>query len=176
MYNKTNLKGVVLQLLKYFFAIVLVEVITGVLFVLSPSSLDNTALLRLIIPLLFVALLMAFWLNSLAGHSKKDVVDKMKDSFAKEREDIRVKAEKNIAKEAKMTHAKANFKIGAAFAGVLGVGALFVFAQMMTAALLTLTAAGGAATGYYYRGKRLTKREEALKELEIIDVKAIESK
>jgi hypothetical protein len=164
------------QLLKYFFAIILVQVITATLVILSPSNLDNTALLRLIIPLLFVALIMAFWLNSLAGHSKKDTVEKMKDSFAKEREDIRIKAEKNIAREAKVTHAKANFKVGAAFAGVLGVGALFVFAQMMTAALLTLTAAGGAATGYYYRGKRLAKREAELKQLEIIDVKAIESK
>jgi len=100
----------------------------------------------------------------------------MKDSFAKEREEIRVKAERNIAREAKVTHAKANFKVGAAFAGVLGVGALFVFAQMMTAALLTLTAAGGAATGYYYRGKRLAKREAELKQLEVIDVKAIEVK
>ena len=165
-----------MQLLKYFLAIILVQVITTTLVILSPSNLDNTAFLRLIIPLLFVALIMAFWLNSLAGHSKKDTVEKMKDSFAKEREDIRVKAEKNIAREAKVTHAKANFKVGAAFAGVLGVGALFVFAQMMTAALLTLTAAGGAATGYYYRGKRLAKREAELKQLEIIDVKAIESK
>jgi len=164
------------QLLKYFLAIILVQVITTTLVILSPSNLDNTAFLRLIIPLLFVALIMAFWLNSLAGHSKKDTVEKMKDSFAKEREDIRVKAEKNIAREAKVTHAKANFKVGAAFAGVLGVGALFVFAQMMTAALLTITAAGGAATGYYYRGKRLAKREAELKQLEIIDVKAIESK
>ncbi len=165
-----------MHVLKYFFAIVLVQGITATLVLLSPSSFDNEVLLRLIVPLLFVAVLMAFWLSSLAGHTHKDTVSKMKDSFAKEREDIRVKAEKNIAREAKTTHAKANFKVGAAFAGVLGVGVLFVFAQMMTAALLTLTAAGGAATGYFYRGKRLAKREAELKQLEIIDVKAIESK
>ena len=46
----------------------------------------------------------------------------------------------------------------------------------MTAALLTLTAAGGAATGYYYRGKRLANREAKLQALEVIDVKAIEAK
>ena len=164
-----------MQVFKYFLAIVFVQVITGILVLLSPSDLDNAALLRLIVPLLFVALLMAFWLSSLSGHTHKDTVSKMKDSFAKEREDIRVKAEKNIARESKTTHAKANFKVGAAFAGVLGVGALFVFAQMMTAALLTITAGGGAATGYFYRGKRLAKREAELKQLEIIDVKAIES-
>ncbi|HFQ62615.1 MAG TPA: hypothetical protein ENK39_10005 [Epsilonproteobacteria bacterium] len=165
-----------MQLFKFFMGIVLVELITAVLFSLSSGNLKGSGLLQFIVPLLFIALVLSFWFDSMAGHSKKDTVEKMKDSFAKEREDIRVKAEKNIAREAKVTHAKANFKVGAAFAGVLGVGALFVFAQMMTAALLTLTAAGGAATGYYYRGKRLAKREAELKQLEIIDVKAIESK
>jgi len=33
----------------------------------------------------------------------------------------------------------------------------------MSPTLLTLTTAGGAATGYYYRGKRLAKRETELK-------------
>lgn len=154
--------------------IVLIELITMVLFYLSSGDLQGMHSLQLIVPLLFIALIMAFWFNSLTGYDKRDTVEKMKDSFAKEREEIRVKAERNIAREAKVTHAKANFKVGAAFAGVLGVGALFVFAQMMTAALLTLTAAGGVATGYFYRGKRLAKREAALKQLEVIDVKAIE--
>ena len=116
-----------MQILKYFFAIVLVQVITAALVLLSPSELDNTAMLRLIVPLLSVALIMAFWLSSLLGHTHKDTVSKMKDSFAKEREKIRVKAEKNIAKEAKAAHAKANFKVGAAFAGVLGVGGYSLF-------------------------------------------------
>lgn len=154
----------------------LVQIITVVLFTLSSGDLKGMGLLQLVVPLLFISLIMAFWFNSLTGYDKRDTVEKMKDSFAKEREDIRVKAEKNIAHAANVTHAKANFKVGAAFAGVLGIGALFVFAQMMTAALLTLTAAGGVASGYYYRGKRLAKREAELKQLEVIDVKAIEAK
>ena len=165
-----------MQMIKIFLGIVLVELISVVLFSLSSGDLQGIHMLQLIVPLFFIALIMAFWFNSLTGSDKRDTVEKMKDSFAKEREEIRVKAEKNIAKEAKVTHAKANFKVGAAFAGVLGVGALFVFAQMMTAALLTITAAGGAATGYFYRGKRLAKREAELKQLEVIDVKAIASK
>ena len=160
-----------MQLFKFFMGIVLVECITAVLFYLSAGDLKGTGILQLMVPLIFIALVLAFWFNSMAGHTQKDTVAKMKDSFAKEREKIRLKAEKNIAKEAKVTHAKANFKVGAAFAGILGVGALFVFAQMMTAALLTLTAAGGAATGYFYRGKRLAKREAKLKQLEVIEVK-----
>jgi len=165
-----------MQIIKFFLGIVLVQIITIVLFGLSSGHLEGLGLLQLTVPLFFISLIMAFWFNSLTDYDKRDTVEKMKDSFAKERENIRVKAERNIAREAKMTHAKANFKVGAAFAGVLGVGALFVFAQMMTAALLTLTAAGGVATGYVYRGKRLAKREAELKQLEMIDVKAIESK
>jgi hypothetical protein len=57
---------------------------------------------------------------------------------------------------------------------VLGVGALFIFAQMVTAGLLTLTAAGGVMGGYYWRGKRLGG--EKYKELEVIDTKVIEQK
>ena len=165
-----------MQIFKFFLGIILVQIITVILFMLSSNDLQGMKLLQLVVPLLFISLIMAFWFNSLTGYDKRNTVEKMKDSFAKEREDIRVKAERNIAKEAKVTHAKANFKVGAAFAGVLGVGALFVFAQMMTAALLTITAAGGAATGYFYRGKRLARREAELKQLEVIDVKAIETK
>jgi len=165
-----------MSFLKIFIIIIFVQIITAILILLSPSSLDNFSLLRLIIPLFFIALIIALWLTSLTGHIKKDVVNKMKDSFAKERETIRVKAEKNIAKEAKVTHAKANFKVGAAFAGVLGIGGLFILAQMMTAALLTLTAAGGVAGGYYYRGKRLSKKDQDVNQLETIDVKVIEKK
>jgi len=176
-----------MQLIKFLLGIVLVQLITVVLVVLSPDSLDTIALFRLVAPLFFISLMVAFWFSSLAEHVKKDAVTKLESSFAKERESILVKAEKSkrqvekqaqkeIANEAKVTHAKANFKVGAAFAGVLGVGALFVFAQMVTAGLLVMTATGGAIGGYYYRGKRIAQKGSGHPELEIIDTKVIESK
>jgi ABC-type multidrug transport system fused ATPase/permease subunit len=111
--------------------------------------------------------------------------EKIKSDFASEREKLQInaerakikvikEAEKNIAYEATKTHAKANFKVGLSVAGVIAVGGLFVFAQMVTVGLLALTTAGGAIGGYYYRGKRLeNKRRE---ELEIIDANIIEHK
>ncbi len=54
---------------------------------------------------------------------------------------------------------KQNFKVGASFAGVLGIGALFVFAQMVTVGLIALSAIGGAIGGYYLRGKRQKRLE-----------------
>ncbi len=171
-----------MKIFKFFLGIILVELISIVLFSISPQTFDEMGALRLGIPLLFVAIMVAFWFSSLSEQFEKDREHKIKDSFAKEREELRVKAEKEkikvvkqaqkeIAKEAKMTHAKANFKVGAAFAGVLGVGALFMLAQLVTAGLLTMTAAGGAIGGYYWRGKRL--EDKKVKELEVIDTKVI---
>ena len=172
-----------MQLLKFLLGIILVQMITAFLIYLSPLNSDTMSLLRLVLPLFFMALMVAFWFSSLSDSFQKDREHKMTNKFAKEREELRVKAEraktrvvkeaqKEIAKEAKRTHAKANFKVGAAFAGVLGVGALFIFAQLVTAGLLTFTAAGSALGGYYWRGRRLENKK--MQELEIIDTKVIE--
>lgn len=175
-----------MQVLKFLLGIILVQLITAILIYISPINLDNgMTLLQLIIPLFFMALMVAFWFSSLSSSFQKDTEHKMSNKFAKEREELRVKAEraktkvvkqaqKDIATEAKITHAKANFKVGAAFAGVMGVGALFVFAQLITVGLLTMTAAGGVMGGYYWRGKRIANNNTKLKELEFIDTKVIE--
>jgi hypothetical protein len=175
-----------MNLLKFFFGIVLVQVTAYFLILLAPNELDFTAFLRLAIPLLFISIIVAFWFNSIAGHHSKDAIGKVKDEFASERDKIRVNAQrakerviktahKDIAKETAKAHAKANFKVGAAFAGLLGVGALFVFAQMMTVGLLAISASVGAMGGYYWRGKRVENNN--LKEIENnTNFKVIESK
>jgi heme A synthase len=172
-----------MQVLKFLLGIILIQLITGVLIYISPINLeDASSLLRLTVPLFFMALMVAFWFSSLSSHERKDLEHKITNEFAKEREELKVKAEraktrvvkqaqKEIAKEATVTHAKANFKVGAAFAGVMGLGALFVFAQLVTAGLLTMTAAGGAIGGYYWRGRRIESSK--LKQLEVIDTKVI---
>ncbi|HEY9128267.1 MAG TPA: hypothetical protein VIN02_00365 [Sulfurovum sp.] len=175
-----------MQIVKFLSGILLAQLATYFLIVLAPEETSIIGILRIGIPLLLIALVIAFWFNSIAGHHSKDAVGKVKDHFANEREKIRSNAQrakdravnavrKESAKEAAKTHAKANFKVGAAFAGMLGVGALFVFAQMLTAGLLAISATVGAMGGYYWRGKRIENNR--LKELEhksIIQV--IESK
>jgi len=172
-----------MKLLKFLFGIILVQTVTAFLIYLSPLTTDGMSLLRLVLPLFFMALMVAFWFSSLSDNFQKDREHKMSNKFAKEREELRVKAEraktrvvkeaqKEIAKEAKRTHAKANFKVGAAFAGVLGIGGLFIFAQLVTAGLLTFTAAGSALGGYYWRGRRMENKK--IEALEIIDTKVIE--
>ena len=157
-----------MKLLKFLLGILLAQLAAIILFVLWNDDFTITGILRLTIPLFFISLSIAFWFRSMAQyHAKED--------FTQEKEKIRVQAEKEkikiikasqkkITQEATKTHAKANFKVGAAFAGALGIGALFIFAQMVTAGLLAITATGGVMGGYYWRGKRIKK--QLLKELQ----------
>ena len=164
-----------MQLFKFLFGIILVQVVTISLVFLSKNDFSTESMIKLAIPLLFIALIIAFWFTSITKYYTKDIVNKMEINFANEREKLKLNAEKakrkiekeaqkeaqkNILREATKTQAKANFKVGAAFAGVLGIGALFVFAQMVTVGLIALSATGGAIGGYYLRGKREKKNLE----------------
>jgi hypothetical protein len=169
-----------MNLLKFFFGIILAQAATYLLIYMTPDTADMTGFMRFAVPLLFIALILAFWFTSIAGHTRKDAVSKIKDDFATERDKLRTRTQKELAKASARAHAKANFKVGVAFAGMLGVGVLFLFAQMMTAGLLAISASVGAMGGYYWRGKRVEKQQ--LKELEtnesfqVIDSKPLEGK
>lgn len=171
-----------MQFLKFLLGVILVQIMTLTLFFLAPDKLDFSTLLRLFVPLIFISLSVAFWFKSIAEYHNKDVLQKLEGNFAKEREKLRVNAErakrrvekaaqKNIIKEATHTHAKANFKVGLAVAGVIGVGGLFVLAQMVTAGLLALSAGSGVLGGYYWRGKRLDNKQLKLAQEELKGLK-----
>ena len=160
-------------MLKYFSAILLIQVITVVLVLLAPDDLQGIGWLRLALPLLLICVVAAFWFNSMASHLRKDHLARADRRFAKEREKIRVNAEraktrvvkqaqKDIAREAKTTHAKASFKVGAAFAGAIGAGALMLLIGSMTLGLSILTTAGGALGGYLYRARKEINSKDAL--------------
>lgn len=165
-----------MQLLKFIFGITLAELATATLVYFAPNQLTTQSVAQIAIPMLFIALIISFWFTSLSAQDKKDALYRVQKDFAKEKEKIKVKAEKDkiktmkeaqkeIVHEATKTHAKANFKVGASFAGVLAIGGLFVFAQMVTAGLLVMSATGGVIGGYYWRGKRLKNGKDNLQEL-----------
>lgn len=155
-------------MLKYLLGILLVQIVTVILVLWAPSDLQGIGLLRLIVPLLFVGFMAAFWFSSMAQHLRKDELAKAREQFAREREDLKVKAERaktrvvkqaqqDIAKEARTTHARANFKVGATFAGAVGFGSLLLLTQFLTIGVILLATSGGALGGYLYRGKRFKK-------------------
>ena len=149
-------------MLRYLPGIVLVQVATVAL-VLAALKTDNRELWIAIACLaLIINLVTAFWFGSITSHLKKDAVAKAREQFSQEREKLRVNAEKQKSKLLKQTHAqmtkatnrahaKANFKVGAAFAGIIGAGALMMFTQFMTLGILTLATGGGALAGYLTR-------------------------
>lgn len=153
-------------MLKYFAGITLVQVATAivVLFVVKDIK-DLQQWLPALVALGAVGLVAAFWFASLAGHLRREEIHRLQANFAKERENLRVKAErektkvvrqshKTIANETRKVAAKANVKVGAALAGAAGVGLLMMMANFVTFGLLLVIGAGGALGGYLMKRKR----------------------
>jgi Flp pilus assembly protein TadB len=149
-------------MLKYIPGILLLQAVTIALVLIAPADLEDWGWLRLAIPVLIAGLLTAFWFGAIAAHQRKDEISRLKEDHAKERETIRVNAEraktrlvkqsqKKTLQEVRRTSIRANMKIGLAFAGAAGVGGLLILTQFMSLGLLILTTAGGALGGYLLR-------------------------
>ncbi len=149
-------------MLKFIPGILLLQVITIALVLIAPADLENWGWLRLAIPILIAGFLTAFWFGSIAARQRKDKISRLKEYHAKERETIRVNAERTKTKlvkqaqrktlqEVRRSSTRANIKIWLAFAAAVGLGGLLILTQFMSLGVLTLTAAGGALGGYLLR-------------------------
>ena len=149
-------------MLKFIPGILLLQGITIGIILFVPADLENWGWLRLTIPVLIAGFLTAFWFGSIAAHQRKDEISRLKEYHAKERESIRVNAERTKSKlvkqaqrktirEVQRSSTRANIKIGLAFAGVTSMGGLLLLTQYKSLGLLILTAAGAALGGYVLR-------------------------
>ena len=150
-------------MLRFLAGILLVQVASVLLVLVSaPSSMDWASWLPIGVALAVIALVTAFWFANLASHQRRDEVQRLQSDFARERDRLRVKAErdktklikqsqKTVVSETRRAEARANFKIGIAVAAAAGAGLLMVLANFMTLGLLLMTAAGGALGGYLLR-------------------------
>jgi hypothetical protein len=149
-------------MLQFIFGILLLQVITIALVLIAPADLANWGWLRLVIPVLIAGFLTAFWFASIAARQRKDKISRLKEHHAKEREIIRVNAERAKSKlvkqaqrktllEVRRASTRANIKIGLAFAGAAGLGGVLILTQFMSLGILTLATAGGALGGYLLR-------------------------
>ncbi len=135
----------------------------GIFWLLSGSAIEGVQ--RWAIVVLFavvIALLVAFWFAALARHMNHRQLEALREAHAREREKLRVDAErakarvmresqKRIDKETSRAHARAGFKVGAVLAGAAGFGVLMMFTQFITVGLLVLGTAGGGLAGYLTR-------------------------
>jgi hypothetical protein len=149
-------------MLKFIPGILLLQAITIALVLIAPADLENWGWLRLAIPVLIAGFFTAFWFGSIAAHQRKDEISRLKEYHAKERETIRVDAERAKSKlvkqaqrktmqEVRRSSARANIKIWLAFAGATGLGGFLLLTQFVSLGLLTLTTVGGALGGYVFR-------------------------
>jgi len=156
--------------LKYLIGVLFVQGVTVLLvfivFKTDPETIDleRTGLLFGLLNLAIGALT-AFWFTSMAEGARKQTLSKAKESFAKEREKIRVRAEQQKTKEVRNSQrqihrqksraqAGGNLKTGLMLGGAAGLGVVMVLTQFVTLGLLTLTTAGGAALGYGLRARQ----------------------
>jgi hypothetical protein len=149
-------------MLKFIPGVLLLQAITIALVLIARSDLENWGWLRMAIPVLSAGFLTAFWFGSIAAHQRKDQISRLKQYHAKERETIRVNAERAKTKLVKQAQRKtlqelrrastrANIKIGLAFAGAAGLGGLLILTQFTWLGLLTLSTVLGALGGYMLR-------------------------
>ncbi|MDT8282245.1 MAG: hypothetical protein RQ982_05455 [Gammaproteobacteria bacterium] len=162
-------------MLKYLPGILIIQVATVAMALAVIRSENHELWLAVLLLALIINLVTAFWFASIASHAKKDALAQAKDDFFKEREKLRVNAERQktslmrksheeIRKETNRMHARTSFKLGAGFIGIVGAGSLMIFSQLITLGLLTLAVGGGALGGYLLRVRQevVSRRKEAL--------------
>lgn len=104
-----------------------------------------------------LGVLVALWFDSVIGSVKEQAVARQQKRHSREREKLRVQAERDKAKLAqarKRFSGGATLKTGAAVGGLVGVGVAMMLAQFVTLGLLTIATAGGAALGYGVRSRQ----------------------
>ena len=178
-------------MLKFIPGILILQAITIALVLIAPEDPANWGWLRLTIPVLIAGCLTAFWFGSIAAHQRRNEISRLKEHHAKERETIRVNAERAKTRLVRKTQRQteqatrrsarqANIKIGLAGAGVAAVGGVLVLTQFFSLGVLMLTAAGGALGGYMLRVRqekgRLPPGPSDQSNMRVIDVKPDDTK
>lgn len=152
-------------MLKFLPGLLLLEIITVSLMLLAPEQLAGWGWLRVAVPLGIIASLIALWFSALSNQQRKDEMMRLQANHAREREKIKVDAErakhqvtkeaqKQVQQEIKRSTAQANFKVGLVVAGAASLGGFLLLTQFVTMGILLLGTAGGALGGYLLRLKQ----------------------
>lgn len=158
-------------LAKFLLGTLMVQAVTGSLVVAALRAETADGWMPFALVAVLISLIVALWFAAIADNAKRAAIARTREDFVREREKIRVRAEREkhrvikksheqLMRQTRRTQARASMKVSAAFAAVLGLGAVMLFTQFVTIGMLTLTTAGGALGGYLlrvrqdYRGRR----------------------
>ncbi len=114
---------------------------------------------------LLIGVIAALWFSAIAGHASQHSYVRASEKFNRQRDRIRLKADKEKTKEIRNSHqqvlresrrlqTRSTLKLGAAMTGIAGLGVLLLFTQFMTLGLLAVSATGGALLGYGIRARQ----------------------
>lgn len=155
-------------MIKFLPGIVILQAITaGLTYLLvtgGPTSENHLFFALIALDIAFI-LLMALWFSSLARQNNFAAMESLKEAHAKEREKLRVNAErqknrlankkhKEILKETKRAYRMANIKAGSVVIGLVLLGGVLVYSQFIAFGSMLLTAGGGGLLGYLARAKQ----------------------
>jgi Flp pilus assembly protein TadB len=147
-------------MLRFLFGILLVQAATAGLVLTAGIDLsDWRGSLPTLIAIVTVGVVAAFWFATVAGNLRRDELERLRASFARQREDLRVKAErektrlarqsrKTLDSESRRAESRANRKVAVTVAGASALGVVMIFASSLALGLSLLTGAGGAVAGY----------------------------
>ncbi len=170
-------------MLNFFVGIIVLQVGTaGLCYVFVEWGFTDIRLLLALsfLDMLFVGLIV-LWFSSVARQCNFAEMESIRETHAKEREKLRVDAErqknrfadkkhKEVLRATKTAFAVANIKVGSAFAGMLVLGGIMIYSQLVTFGLLMLTASAGGLAGYMARVKQdvlFPRKNHALQRLPI---------
>lgn len=158
-------------LVKFLAGVLLVQAATAIQVVAALSTGDAFSWILFATLSVTSGVFAALWFASIANHRSRETLFKANERFSREREQIRVEAERDkgrllektqarVARATSQIRASGNLKAGAALSGLIGVSAFLLLAQFVSLGLMALTTAGGALAGYAvgrYQNRRLGK-------------------
>ncbi|MDX2505750.1 MAG: hypothetical protein QNL62_14915 [Gammaproteobacteria bacterium] len=146
--------------------ILLIQLVTAGLVFIGIKWLHEPQLIIVLIAFAVIfAVLTTFWFGSIFRNMHNSTQAKLQAKHAKDREKILLKAERDkakvtsqsyqqVEKATKSAHAKANFKVGAAFAVAFGAGGIMLLSQLITVGMMILVASGSGLAGYLTRARQ----------------------
>ncbi len=152
-------------LIKFLIGVFLLQGAT-VLLVLSLQDADLHGSGWLLVALgAVIGVIAALWFSTITSHASQHTFVRASEKFNRQRDYLRRQAEKEKTKEIRDGHRqilretrrvqnRSTLKLGAAMAGIAGLGVLLLFTQFMTLGLLAVSATGGALLGYGVRARQ----------------------